>query len=149
MYHPPEFYIIHLLYKEQQICNDFNKNLDNVFNNILPGNIDNFYYEHYYRYFSNEAYNIFAYKKAFHKFYTDIKEKNIKKIEDILTVDFVLKTDIFSLSFILKSLQSHIIFNNLHQRQKFSILYDMMYALNPYDRCDINEIISYMEIIYN
>ncbi len=149
MYHPPEFYIIHLLYKQQKICDDFIKNLDNVFNNLLPDNIDKFYYEHYYRYFFNEPYNIFAYKKAFHKFYTDIKDKNIKKIEDILTIDFAFKTDIFSLSFILKSLKSHIIFNNIHQRQTFNILYYMMYALNPYDRCNINEIIDYIEIIYN
>jgi serine/threonine protein kinase len=146
MYHPPEFYIVSLIHQHQNLCGgSIIDTIDEVFNTILPAQLDKFYHQHYHRYFAFEYYNAFAYHKAFANFYDNIKANNVHNLEELLTAEFVFKSDVFALSFILKSLKSHVIFDNMHQRQIYKILYNMMYALNPYERYNINDILDYIE----
>lgn len=146
MYHPPEFYIVSLIYQHQKLCgSSLTDTIDEVFNTILPVQLDKYYLQHYHRYFAYESYNIFAYQKAFSNFYNNIKVNNIHSLKELLTPEFVFKSDVFALSFVLKSLKSHIIFDNMEQRHIYKIIYNMMYALNPYERCTINEILEYIE----
>jgi serine/threonine protein kinase len=146
MYHPPEFYIIHLLYEQSKMQkDDFDTILDNVFHNILPAKLKQYYNEHYYKYFAREAYNVFAYKNAFNNFYKDVKKQNINSINDILTTEFILKADIFSISFLLKTLKPFVIFNNLHEKLAYDTMYDMTYSLNVYQRTNIDDLLAYLD----
>jgi serine/threonine protein kinase len=144
MYHPPEFYIIHLLYEQSKMQDDFDTILDNVFHNILPGKLRQYYDEHYYKYFRREAYNIFSYKQAFNDFYKHVKKQNIKSINDMLTKEFILKADVFSISFLLKTLKPFVIFNNFHEKLAYNTIYDMTYSLNVYERTNIEDLLTYI-----
>lgn len=146
MYNPPEFYVLHLIYEELKI-NDFMTALEKVMNIVCnyTDKLENYYYDHYYKYNLNEPYNIFSYKKAFIDFYNVIKKQNINKTEDIFTNEIAFKSDIYSSSFILKQLRKHIVFDNITQRTFFNDLYDMTYALNVFERANVNDIIEFIE----
>ena len=152
MYHPPEFYVIHLIYEQMRKTNDdFDIIVDIIFNDIIPKQLMTYYEQHYYRYFKRETYNIFSYKKAFESFYNDIKKKNIHSVKDLLSPEFIFKTDVFGISFILKTMKQHIVFHGLQEIALFNTLYDMTYALNPYERCSIKELSTFMleKSVYN
>ena len=152
MYHPPEFYIAYLLYEysEKHPESDFNTILDHAFKNLITytQELKTYYEEHYYKYHKLEPYNIFSYRKAFAEFYDEIKQGNVQSIEEIFTSEITLKADIYGISYILKDLKKHIIFDHMFQKQIFYDLYDMMHHLNPYKRASLSQIMTYIESIY-
>lgn len=147
MYHPPEFYIIYLLYEEQDKNPNFKENLAKVFNQIIPSKLEYFYDEHYFKYNLNEPYNIYSYTQSFLHFYKDIKKRGINDISEIITEEFSFKADIFGISFILKTLKKFILFETIYNKKKYHKLFNMTYVLNPYERASIDDIISYINSI--
>lgn len=149
MYHPPEFYIAYLLH-ENDVNSSFDDALELAFKNMISytTELKMYYEEHFYKYNNHETYNIFSYKQAFHDFYKDIKTKNITSIQELFTPHITLKADIYAISYILKTLKKHLIFDNIFQRQVFNTLYDMTYELNPYQRASLSELISYIETVF-
>jgi len=152
MYHPPEFYIAYLLYetKHKNEDSDFQSILDKAFEKMMSytQELNTYYDEHYYKYHKMEPYDIFSYRKGFAEFYHDIVSKNVQTIEEIFISELAFKADIFGISYILKELKKHIVFDNIFQKQIYYNLYDMMHCLNPYRRASISEIITYIESVY-
>jgi hypothetical protein len=73
-----------------------------------------------------------------------IKLQNINTFDELFTKDITFKSDVYSSSFILKSLKKHIIFENVMQRQIFNELQNMTYDLNPFTRKNIDEILEFI-----
>ena len=150
MYHPPEFYIAHLLHESMKTNEDFSACLDITFQNMTTYSqeLKIYYEEHYYRYHNLEVYNIFSYRQAFKEFYEQIKNKSINSFQELFTDEMAFKADVYSVSYILKTLKKHIIFDNVFQRQIFNTLYEMMFELNPFKRASVSELLIYIESVY-
>lgn len=146
MYNPPEFYIAYLVYENMKKGQSFEESIDISFRMMTNNSkeLDVFYYEHYYKYNQSEPYNIYSYQQAFKKILDNIKTRQIKSFEQLFTEDIAFKSDIYSSSFVLKSLKKHIIFESVMQRQFFNDLYNMTYDLNPFTRKPVCEIIKFI-----
>lgn len=145
MYNAPEFYIAYLMFRNEE--KPFQENLKKTFDQMgqYSKELDIFYYEHYYRYNSNEPYNIFSYQQGFSKFYDMIKNKDISSIQDLFTEELAFKSDIYSTYFVLKQLKKYIIFENLLQKHIFNTLCDMTSAINPFERSNTAQILNYLD----
>ena len=146
MYNPPEFYIAYLLNSYKNKDEDFEIILEKIFEKLITysSELKLFYSEHYYNYNMNEAYNIYSYKDGFNRFYQSIKLYQFKKYDEIFTEEIAFKSDIYSLSYILKCLKKYIIFDTIKQRDFFNNLFDMTYDLNPFTRSSITELLDYI-----
>jgi hypothetical protein len=146
MYNPPEFYIAYLLYENMKKGKSFEESIDLSFKIMAnyTKELEIFYIEHYYKYNQNETYNIYSYRQAFRQMLDHIKLQNINTFDELFTKDITFKSDVYSSSFILKSLKKHIIFENVMQRQIFNELQNMTYDLNPFTRKNIDEILEFI-----
>lgn len=146
MYHPPEFYIAHLIFKEPKELS-FNDKIDNVFSNLTTINeqSEHYYYNHLYRYQKSKGYNIELYIECFKNVLTEIKKRNIASLEELFTIDIALKSDIYSSSFILRSLAINVIYTDDDQKKVIEELHDMTYALNPFARSSLTDVLKCLE----
>jgi serine/threonine protein kinase len=146
MYNPPEFYVAYLLYENMKKGKSFEESIDLSFKIMTnySKELEIFYYEHYYKYNQYEPYNIYSYRQAFQQMLDHIKLQNINTFDELFTKDITFKSDVYSSSFILKSLKKHIIFENVMQRQIFNELHNMTYDLNPFTRKNIDEILEFI-----
>jgi serine/threonine protein kinase len=153
MFNPPEFYIAYLIIDHMKNGNTLRKSIKMAFDTMTnyTSELQVYYFEHYYRYNRNEPYNIFSYQQAFAKFYETIQslddENKCNDFEKIFNEEMVFKSDIYSSSFVLKSLKKYIIFENCQQREFFTGLFNMTSALNPYNRSNVNQILEYIDDI--
>jgi serine/threonine protein kinase len=149
-FNPPEFYMAsHLLknqhkYIDKNSSFDFEKCLEDTFSIFRA---DNESFKQYYTLHSFESLDIsiYSYIFAFKEILKEIKEKNYQNINEIFTRDLVYKADIFSSSFIIKSLKKRIIFQNNDQIEFHETLYKMTHNLNPFQRSDIYHILQFLE----
>jgi serine/threonine protein kinase len=146
MFHPPEFYIAHLLLETK--ATNFDEKLHNAFETMSTygKELTTYYKEHYYYYNQSEAYNIYSYKTAFSEFYSKIKENNIKSYEELFTAEIAYKADVYASSFILKYLKKYIIFDTIYEKNVFNDLFSMTYALNPFNRSSVQDILEHLSI---
>jgi serine/threonine protein kinase len=146
MFHPPEFYIAHLLLDTKEA--NFDEKLHNAFETMSTygKELTTYYKEHYYYYNQSEAYNIYSYKTAFSEFYNKIKENNIQSFEELFTTEIAYKADVYASSFILKYLKKYIIFDTVYEKNVFNDLFSMTYALNPFERSSVQDILEYLSI---
>lgn len=140
MYHPPEFYVAHLLFQEPDELT-FQEKIENVFSNLTTINKQTIhYYENHYYKFHNKKYDIEQYIQCFRKMLSDIKTRELQTFEDVFTREIALKCDIYSSSFVLRSLAKNVIYQNDDERKALIKLHDMIYSLNPYDRSTLSEV---------
>jgi serine/threonine protein kinase len=146
MFHPPEFYIAHLLLDAKKPR--FDEKLENAFEimGTYSKELTTYYKEHYYNYNQSEAYNVYSYKTAFSEFYKMIKDKNIQSYEELFTAEIAYKADVYASSFVLKYLKKYIIFDTVYEKNVFNDLFSMTYALNPFQRSSVEEILEYLFI---
>jgi serine/threonine protein kinase len=147
MFNPPEFYIAYLVSENMNNGKDFKESADIAFDSMtnFTKELEAYYFEHYYRYNKNEPYNIFSYQQAFTKFYDMICARGIKRFEDLFNEELAYKSDIYSTSFVLKSLKRYIIFENNIQKDIFNQLFLMTSALNPLQRSNVTQILHFIE----
>jgi len=147
MYHPPEFYVAHLLFQEPNELT-FNDKIDNVFLNLTTANdvIKKYYHIHFYKYQKNQKYNLETYLKCFQNMLSDIKKRNIVSFKELYTEELALKSDIYSSSFVLLSLANNVVFTNNNQKKEIKELYDMTYSLNPFERSSLVDVLEWIEI---
>ena len=145
MYHPPEFYVAHLYFQQPNELT-FQEKIDNVFSNLTNVNKQTIHYynNHYYK-FVKKNYDIEQYIQCFQKMLSDIKSRELTCFEDIFSNDFAVKCDIYSSSFILRSLAKNVKYQNNDQNIAFKNLHDMTYSLNPFDRCSLSDIFIWIK----
>lgn len=151
MYNPPEFYVAYLLDSRKNIDENFIITFEKVFYELTTYSheLKVYYNEHYYMYNTKEPYNIYSYKDGFSRFYKDIIDKKFTTYSEIFTNEIAYKSDVYSLSFILKCFKKYIEFENINQKQYYNEIFDMTYDLNPFTRCSIKELIKKLEEISN
>lgn len=145
MYHPPEFYVAHLLFQEPDELT-FQEKVENVFSNLTTINkvtID-YYDKHYYRY-HNKKYDIEQYIQCFRKMLSDIKTRELTTFEELFTKEIAVKCDIYSSSFILRSLARNVQYQNDDQNKALRRLHDMTYSLNPFDRSSLSDVFLWIK----
>ncbi len=147
MYNPPEFYIAYLIIDHMKNGHTFKESTKMAFDTMgnYTTELQVYYFEHYYKYNRTEPYNIFSYQQAYTKLYEIILQKNEEEFDKIFDKEMVFKSDIYSSSFVLKSLKKYIIFENYHQRECFIELFRMTSNLNPYYRSNVNQILQYVD----
>ena len=152
-FNPPEFYMASQLFKNQHKYIDenaffnFEKCLEDTFSIFRE---DNESFKHYYTLHSFESLDIsiHSYIFAFQEMIKMFRKKNIENIQnidEIFTKDLKFKADIFSSSFVIKSLKKRIIFENDDQIEFHEKLYKMTHELNPFQRSDVYHILKFLE----
>ncbi len=151
MFNPPEFYIAYLIIDHMKSGNTLRKSIKMAFDAMTnyTSELQVYYFEHYYRYNRNEPYNIFSYQQAFTRCYETMQrledENKCNEFEEIFNKEMVFKSDIYSSSFVLKSLKKYVIFENCQQREFFTDLFNMTSALNPYNRSNVDQVLEYID----
>lgn len=153
-FNPPEFYMATQMLKnknkyiDENALFDFEKCLQDTFSIFRE---DNESFKQYYTLHSFESLDIsihsyiFAFQEMF-RIFRDINiTQKIQNIEQIFTRDFVYKADIFSSSFVIRSLKKRIIFQNNDQIEFHETLYKMTHDLNPFQRSNISNILQFLE----
>lgn len=147
MFHPPEFYVHHLLTSKYNSEHNFQQNLDSAFENIMhSSDMLSIYYEnHYYKWNKCGSYDIETYADGFRSIYISIKEQGFQNIEEIFTYNIASKCDIYSSSYILQYLMRHIIFDCNEDCEKYIALCHMAGNFNPFLRSNIFQILKHLD----
>lgn len=147
MFHPPEFYIYHLLRSKYDSASSFQQNLDNAFENMMqPSKTLSIYYEnHFYKWNKCGTYDIESYADGFRSIYNSFKSQEFQNIDEIFTDDIACKCDVYSSSYILEYLKRYIIFDSNDDCKKYTALCQMTGNFNPYERSNIVQILEYLD----
>lgn len=130
-FYPPEFYISAIVLNRQH-----RRPIHELIN-------DAFFDMEFDKYFASKHYTkelIDSYKRGIEKFYDEILRRNYKSFEEIFNAELAYKADVFALAYVLKALNSNMIYDNDIQKDFVNHLYLRCVEPNPYDRISINEL---------
>lgn len=76
---------------------------------------------------------------------SDIKTRELTTFEELFTKEIAVKCDIYSSSFILRSLARNVQYQNDDQKKALRRLHDMTYSLNPFDRSSLSDVFLWIK----
>lgn len=132
IYYPPEFKIAAFMIRyKKELDSDYSQ-LMRVVNNIVnvADRIGIFSQHHV----ENDDKLYKNYYDGIKAFGEHIKTKGYKKIKDIFSSELAFKADVYSLAYIIASLNKKIIFTNDRQKRFVTYIFDRCINANPYDR---------------
>jgi len=142
---PPEFFIYYLFKKNNVICHSdidsFLKTMEEYGSSVRK-DVSTYYEKHW-----------FQYNKGIHdvtKYYNGIREicqsiKENKNIYDYFSNDLAKKTDVYSSSYIIKTMITKTFFKSRSEEILFEQLYEMSSIFDPLKRCSIQDLIDKIE----
>lgn len=145
-FNPPEFYMASQLYGNvfENAC--FDECLNDTFNFFREDNstFSKYYSMHRYEPCGDSYITLALYSSAFQEMLEDIKKRELKSTTEIFTKEMAQKADVFSSSFVIKTLKSCILFRNDEQIDFYEKLSEMTSNLNPYRRSNVPDIIDFI-----
>lgn len=148
-FHPPEFYIIYLLYNYYYQILSFDECLSKAqYELTTETKLLNKYYETHYNMYKllPKQYTTVDYINEFKNIFDDIHAKQFNKIEDIYhSREFVVKADVFSISLVLYNLKKKISFDTVENEKKYDALCEMSSVFNPFRRCSIQDLLNIID----
>lgn len=150
-FNPPEFFLASLLFEQvkdiKHVDEKGNIDIEKVLQNTLNFfNDDNEIFQNYFstHCFELQDISIHSYIFAFQQMIEEIKKRNYQTIDDIFTKEMIYKVDVFSSSFIIRTLKKRIIFQSNEQLEFYENLYQMTRSLNPFQRGNITDILIFL-----
>lgn len=145
-YHPPEFYIMNLFYKHNCNLLNFHECLSITFHDLTNDTniLKSYYKKHFYKYrVSPKTYQIEDYKLEFKNIYDYIINKKINNIDELCQDNnFILKSEVYSLSCVLYKLKDKIVFDTKEQENKYDEMINMSSVFNPFERCSLKDLLE-------
>lgn len=130
-FYPPEFYISAIVLRRQH---------KRPIHELIK---DSFFDMEIDKYFASKHYTkelIDYYKRGIDKFYNEILRRGLNTFQEIFNEEIAYKADVFALAYILKALDSNMIYDNNLQKGFVNDLYIRCIEPNPYDRISINDL---------
>lgn len=142
---PPEFFIYYLFKKNNIICHsDIDHFIDtmNNYGSSIRKDISSYYEKHWFQY-NEGTHDVTKYYNGINEICQSIKEN--KNICDYFSNDLAKKTDVYSSSYIIKTMISKTLFKSESEKKLFEQLYEMSSTFDPLKRCSIKDLIDKIE----
>ena len=135
-YHPPEFYIAYLLLDYKKSHNSFQEKLETVVQDMIENG------------YLHEIFDSSKVERVSDELTSFVKQiqNNDLSYNEVFNKNLAYKSDVYSLSFVLKEFHNKVIFDNDDQKDVFQSLYDMSSAKNPFKRSSIKDILEYINV---
>lgn len=144
VWYPPEFYIAYKMLEYRSLFNgkkdEFNKFVDKI-PNIL---IDERFYQQKFRHLPYID-MIKDYEQGVNDFLNVIKASDKSRVEDVFTEEIAKKADVFSVAYIISSMNKNIQYNSNAEKQFVNNIFHRTIKSNPYDRISFKELYSMLE----
>lgn len=136
-FYPPEFYIASILLSSK---NNIKSELDNIIDIMNKNN----YFDQ--TFLTSELKAIYI--NGVKNFIQTIKDKKFTKYNQIFNGNLALKTDIFSLAYIIKALNDRIVFSNNKEKEFLNDIYMLCIDCNPYTRTNVKNLYKIINKTY-
>jgi len=131
-YYPPEFMIAGFMIYNSKILDQNNEKFMETLNDIESISEKYGLFRQSYLYKNDSMAQ--KYRQGLREFAETIKLKGFKKVKQIFTTKLALKVDVFSLAFIISSLNKRIIYTSDRQKQFVTFIHDRCFKVNPFER---------------
>jgi serine/threonine protein kinase len=144
VWYPPEFYVAYKMFDYRSLFNgrkdEFNKFVDKI-PNILT---DERFYQQKFRHLPYID-MIKGYEQGVNDFLNTIKASDKSRVEDVFTEEIAQKADVFSVAYIISSMNKNIQYNSNAEKQFVNNIFNRTINSNPYDRISFKELYTMLE----
>jgi serine/threonine protein kinase len=147
MFSPPEFFFTYLMHSKLEKEENFIDCFKSVFYCLTNNThlLRSFYKKHFCDNNHNKIYQISDYTNGFRETLQTIDFQSCSSVRDIFSKDIAYKCDVYAISYLFQYIESSINFQNIYERQHFSILMEKTSCFNPFERATLAELISYID----
>jgi serine/threonine protein kinase len=143
-WYPPEFYVAYKMFDYRNLFNgrkdEFNKFVDRIPKML----VDERFYQHKYRHLPYID-MIKDYEQGVNDFLNIIKASDKSRVEDIFTEEIAQKADVFSVAYIISSMNKNIQYNSNTEKLFVNNIFNRTINSNPYDRITFKELYKLIE----